>query len=62
MLDNASIHKTVAVKEFEESNKLHILTIPSYSSLSNGTELVIQSIKAKINQKRFKGKYVAKHI
>ena len=28
VLDNASIHKTVAVKEFAESTKLHILTIP----------------------------------
>ena len=51
MLDNAPIHKTVAVKEFVESNKLHILTISPYSPLLNEAETVIQAIKVKINKK-----------
>ena len=56
VLDNASIHKTAAVKEFAESTKLHILTIPPYSPSLNGAEVLIQAIKAKINQKRSKCK------
>ena len=56
VLDNASIHMTSAAKEFAESRKLHILTIPPYSSSLNGAEVLIQTIKSKINQKRIKGK------
>ena len=48
IMDNASIHKTVDVKQFAMRKWIHLLTISSYSPALNGAETIIQAIKSKV--------------
>ena len=48
VIDNASIHKTIIIKEYAERNKVCLITIPAYSPSLNAVESLIQSVKAKI--------------
>ena len=46
-MDNASIHKILAVKKFRENSKISVVIIPPYWPSLNAAETVIHSIKAK---------------
>ena len=56
IIDNASIHKTRNVDQYAKRNKISLLTIPPYSPALNGSETVIQAIKAKVNKRRIQRK------
>ena len=57
-MDNASIHKTLAVKEFWENSKISVVTIPPYLSSLNAAETVIHSIKSKLKSLVGGGRWV----
>ena len=52
IINNASIHKTMNVDQYAKRNKISLITIYLYSPALNGTETVIQAIKAKVNKRR----------
>ena len=52
-IDNASWHKTLAVKEYCEKNKITLLFLPPYSPEYNPIERVWSFLKSKIKQKFF---------
>ena len=52
-IDNASWHKTLAVKEYCEENKITLLFLPPYSPEYNPIERVWSFLKSKIKQNFF---------
>ena len=57
-MDNSSIHKTLAVKEFWENSKISVVTIPPYWPSLNAAETVIHSIKNKLKSLVGGGRWV----
>jgi transposase len=53
LIDNASWHKTQAVKEYCEENKITLLFLPPYSPEYNPIERVWSFLKSKIKQNFF---------
>jgi transposase len=53
-IDNASWHKTLAVQEYCEQNKITLLFLPPYSPEYNPIERVWSFLKSKIRQRFFK--------
>jgi len=53
-IDNASWHKTLAVQEYCEQNKITLLFLPPYSPEFNPIERVWSFLKSKIRQRFFK--------
>ena len=54
LIDNASWHKTLAVQEYCEQNKITLLFLPPYSPEFNPIERVWSFLKSKIRQRFFK--------
>ena len=54
MIDNASWHKTIAVQEYCEQNKITLLFLPPYSPEFNPIERVWSFLKSKIRQRFFR--------
>ena len=53
-IDNASWHKTLAVQEYCEENKITLLFLPPYSPEFNPIERVWSFLKSKIRQRFFR--------
>ena len=53
LIDNASWHKTKAVKEYCNNNNITLLFLPPYSPEYNPIERVWSFLKSKIKQKFF---------
>jgi len=53
LIDNASWHKTLAVKDYCKNNNITLLFLPPYSPEYNPIERVWSFIKSKIKQKFF---------
>ena len=53
-IDNASWHKTLAVQEYCEQNKITLLFLPPYSPEYNPIERVWSFLKSKVRQRFFK--------
>lgn len=53
-IDNASWHKTQAVREYCEQNKITLLFLPPYSPEYNPIERIWSFLKSKIRQRFFK--------
>ena len=53
-IDNASWHKTLAVQEYCNKNKITLLFLPPYSPEYNPIERVWSFLKSKIRQRFFK--------
>ena len=53
-IDNASWHKTLAVQEYCQENKITLLFLPPYSPEYNPIERVWSFLKSKIKQRFFK--------
>jgi transposase len=54
LIDNASWHKTLAVKEYCENNNITLLFLPPYAPEYNPIERVWSFLKGKIKQRFFK--------
>jgi len=54
LIDNASWHKTLAVQEYCEQNKITLLFLPPYSPEFNPIERVWSFLKSKIRQRFFR--------
>ena len=50
LCDNATIHKAKQVRNYSESSKILMVTIPPYSPTLNAAEKIILAIKEKIKR------------
>jgi transposase len=53
LIDNATWHKTIKVKEFCENNNITLLFLPPYSPEYNPIERVWSFLKSKVRQRFF---------
>ena len=61
-IDNASWHKTIAVQEYCEQNKISLLFLPPYSPEFNPIERVWSFLKSKIRQRFFRTAKIFKNF
>jgi len=62
LIDNASWHKTIAVQEYCEQNKITLLFLPPYSPEFNPIERVWSFLKSKIRQRFFRTAKIFKNF
>ena len=56
LCDNATIHKAKQVRNYLESSKILMVTIPPYSPTLNAAEKIILAIKEKIKRYEDEGR------